>query len=71
MSDSTTYSRTTENTEIEIDPTPEGQVRVEFPRGVLPLDTALELFLSPEGAKGLGEELIRVADLAARGSDGG
>ncbi|MDE2689513.1 MAG: hypothetical protein OXI49_03305 [Acidobacteriota bacterium] len=71
MSDTTTYSRTTENAEIEIDPTPDGEVQIEFPSAVLPLDTSLVLRLTPEGAKRFGEELIRVADIAAQGSGGG
>ena len=67
MSDTTAYSRTTENATIEIDPTPSGEVQIEFPSEVLPLDTSLILRWSPEGAKRFGEELIRVAELAAQG----
>ena len=71
MSDTTTYSRTTENAEIEIDPTPNGEVQIEFPSAILPLDTSLILRLAPEGARHFGEELIRVAGLAAEGSADG
>ena len=62
----TTISTTTENVQVEVDPTDTGDVQIEFPRGVLPIDSPLVLILSPKGAKALGEELVRVAHQAAQ-----
>ena len=61
-----TISTITENVQVEVDPTDTGEVRIEFPRGVLPIDSSLVLILSPEGARALGDELVRVAHQAAQ-----
>lgn len=60
----TTLRTVTENAEVEITTTADGKVRVEFPRGVLPIASSLALTLSSQGAETLGRELLRVAELA-------
>ena len=63
----TTITRTTEDSSVEVEPTASGDVRIEFPRGAVPLlDSTLGMVLSAQGAEALGKELVRVARLAGR-----